>query len=188
MAAPLTARTPDTPDTWHWAITPQQIPFLKAGDPATTAKVYFDNLTKFGKIAHNYLFRKRFFRGYYEDLIQQIFVDLHRYNYENTRRLFTSILNSFNRVVFGRSIYAVSLDETLDGEEGNDATLYTILGKDDKYFVADKEDEKRVLQLLKSQEGNLSEKKLDELAALSFGVSFGNSSGLYRWLYEYCSI
>ena len=100
---------------WHWKITPEQIEKLKAKDIETLNKVYFDNLEKFKRIGKALCFKARDF-SYYEDFINQIYIDLPFYNFENLSRFYMSLIISFKRCR-NFSKYEISIDTPISGTD-----------------------------------------------------------------------
>ena len=86
-----------TPGTgWHWKITPEQIERLKAKDIVTLNKVYFDNLDKFKRIGLSFCCKSRNY-DFYGDFLNQVYVDLPFYHFENLGTLYSSLRRSFKR-------------------------------------------------------------------------------------------
>ena len=86
-----------TPGTgWHWKITPEQIERLKAKDIETLNKVYFDNLEKFKRIGITFCLKARDFY-FYDDFLNQVYVDLPFYHFENLSKFYMSLNTSFKR-------------------------------------------------------------------------------------------
>lgn len=109
-----------TPGTgWHWKITPEQIERLKAKDIETLNKVYFDNLEKFKRIGITFCLKARDFY-FYDDFLNQVYVDLPFYHFENLSKFYMSLNTSFKRCrCFSR--YEISIETPIDGT--NELTL-----------------------------------------------------------------
>ena len=92
-----------TPSNWHWAITPQQVTEIKQGNRDTINKVYFDNLPQFRKVVYN-LSRKLNALQLFDDFLQQLYLDLPRYCYDNTKTFYKSIKNTCRRIAWGSGL------------------------------------------------------------------------------------
>lgn len=178
---------PDTPERWHWAITPQQVAEIKQGNRETINKVYFDNLPKFRKIARKCCSRLRSAQSV-EDCLQQIYVDLPTFHFDNAQMFYWSVRRCC-AVACGclrKSVplwCIVSYDEPLLPE--NDFTLLdkltenmSIATTDDKELL---EQDKRVVEILQTQK-QLTELQLDYLVAVAYSVTMRR--GLYADLLQ----
>ena len=169
-----------TPENWHWDISPEDVKKLKAVDRDTINRVYFANLKKFERIANKYC---RFVirnPSYFEDCVQQIYVDLPLYDYTDNRTLYYCILTTFKRATL-RSRYEISLFAPVHGKD-KDSELADFLGKD---FFAELEEreteEEKALLMIKSQIA-LSDLERDFLTAVAFGVR--PYEGLFNYEYK----
>lgn len=159
-----------TPENWHWDITPEDVKKIKAVDRETINRVYFSNLAKFKNIAGRYCFYIIRDSSYFEDCVQQIYVDLDKFDYTNVQTFYWSILNSCRRARCA-SFREVSLfTPVITNDKGKDKTLLDILWKD--YFAELEEretGEEKALLMIKSQTA-LSELEKDFLTAIAFCV------------------
>lgn len=105
-----------TPATgWHWNITPEQIEKIKAYDGETIKKVYAENMKKFRAIGYGFCRRARNY-DCFEDFLQQIYVDMPKYDYTDTKKFYYSLKRSFfNARLFSRR--EISLETELCGDE-----------------------------------------------------------------------
>lgn len=171
-----------TPSNWHWAITYEEIAQIKAGNRKAVDKVFFDNYSKFRAIAINYC-RKKFKTDFIDDCVNQIYIDLPRYDFTDCREFYFSLLDSFiaaSSLEFGR---VCSYDTPIKSEKGDNLTLADMLGEEPKIFEKEEQEEsaRAVLEMLSEQEA-LTEAQKDRLTAFSLGVAF------YRGLYEQESV
>ncbi len=104
-----------TPSNWHWAITYEQIEKIKAGNIDELNKVYFDNLSVFRGMAYNWCAKRRVY-DFFDDCINQIYVELPSYDFENAYTFCWSIRKSFHRATFFTK-KCVSLDEPVNEED-----------------------------------------------------------------------
>ena len=171
-----------TPTNWHWIITPEQIEKIKANDRDTINKVYFDNYDKFKRIAFNKCLKWHCLQ-FIDDCIQQVYLDLPKYNFTDGRRLFNSICKSFHIACGHNGIKAFSLDAPKGGNNENKQTLFDYLadnvGAD---FYEQKreqhENERHALNIIAAQT-QLSDKDKDILTAIAFGCA------AYRGVFAY---
>ena len=178
-------REPATPANWHWAITPQQIDEIKQGNRDTIDKVYFDNLQKLRRIVFNFC-RKRDKQQFFDDCLQQIYVDLQNYRFNNSMTFFWSIKRScYYAYGFRKSEVRayISLDSPLQSQgskrqEQSSRTLADTIPAIEFDELEEQEQEKRVLTILDSLE--LSEQDKDVMTAIAFGCAV--QRGLYAWL------
>lgn len=82
---------------WHWKITPDQIERLKAKDIGTLNKVYFDNLETFKRIGLSFCRKAHRDFYYYDDFLNQVYVDLPSYNFKDTFSFYYCLIKSFKR-------------------------------------------------------------------------------------------
>ena len=157
-----------TPENWHWAITPEDVKKIKAVDRETINRVYFANLKKFERIANNYCCFVIRNPSFFEDCVQQIYVDLLFYDYTDNKTLYNCILRTFKRATL-RSRYEISLFTPVHGKD-NDSEFVDFLGKD---FFAELEEkqvgEENALIMINSQTA-LSALERDFLTAVAFRV------------------
>ena len=163
-----------TPDEWHWKITPEQIARIKAGDRETVDRVYMDNLDKFRAIAWRYCEDINRL-DIVQDCIQQIYVDLPTYNFNDTGKLYWSIRNSFRAAGMLSRRPCVSLETPLT-DNGEITLADTIAGADGFAELEEQESVRAVLDMI-AEQTQLTEKQRDQLTALAFGVA------LYRGIY-----
>lgn len=105
-----------TPGTgWHWKITPEQIERLKAKDIETLNKVYFDNLEKFKRIGLSFCCKSRNY-DFYGDFLNQVYVDLPFYRFDNLGTMYSSLRRSFKRCRMWSS-YEISIETPIDGTD-----------------------------------------------------------------------
>ena len=175
-----------TPDNWHWAITPQQVTEIKQGNRDTINKVYFDNLQKFKHIAANYC-RLRNTMQFFDDFLQQIYIDLPEYCFDDVRTFYCGLVKSYFRV-FGITPHkcidmrtCLSFDALIFGFD--DVTLGdTIQAPPDLDEAEFDEQNKRVIEIIETQP-QLTEVQKDYLTAVAFGCYFRR--GLYG---ELCNV
>ena len=163
------------PKNWHWKITPSQIARIGLNDRETINFVYFDNLPKFRKLAVKYCYHAQDF-SFLEDCIQQIYIDLPRYDYTNTKTLFYSIKKSFRRASGLKRIHFISLNEPVTEDESR--TVADYLEVDGFAELEEKEQDRNVLSII-AEQTHLTEIQRDQLTAFAFGVA------LYRGLFAY---
>lgn len=161
----------DTPDKWHWAITPEQIVKIKQRDRDTVNQVYFDNLSKFKRIAYRFC-RNSKRLSFYRDCVQQIYADMIYYDYTNVRKLYRSLYRSFYRAACFDSSRIVSLDKAMfdDSENSFIATISAPEYDPDKYTEYEKS-VKRVLQGI-ARQTQLNERGRDILTAVALNRLF----------------
>lgn len=164
------------PTGWHWKITPEQIEKIKERDRDTINKVYFDNLEQFKKMARGYCNRNGLY-GFYEDCLNQIYVDLSDYDFTTSCELAFSIKNSFARACMSCKRVVLSLDKKLnDGVRVYGDTI--VIEDTAERDFEDKESARHALELIAAQT-HLSERNKDILTAYAFGCL------AYRGLFEY---
>lgn len=170
-----------TPADWHWAITYDDIRQIKLNHRETINKVYFANIEKFERIAWSFCFRRDLL-DLKEDCVNQIYVDLPKYNYENLSRFYTGIMCSCRIATFIRSsspCFCNSLDACFEDEKnGRGRSLLDLLTYEDVPEEARKENCEKVFQIIEEQE-QLAPWQKDVLTAFAFGCT------AYRGLYEY---
>lgn len=106
-----------TPETgWHWKITPEQVEAIKANDREAINVAYFDNYQKFAKIGYNFCRRVRNYNDR-EDFLQQVYVDMPKFDYTNTLTFYLSLSRCFFSLRRGTK-KNVSLDAELTDEDG----------------------------------------------------------------------
>lgn len=106
-----------TPETgWHWKITPEQVKAIKANDREAINAAYFDNYQKFAKIGYNFCRRVHDYNDR-EDFLQQVYVDMPKFDYTNTQTFYLSLCRCFKRL---RNYISknVSFDAELTDEDG----------------------------------------------------------------------
>ncbi len=163
--------TSDTPDKWHWAITPWQIRFIKQNDRDTINQVYFDNLDKFKRIARKYCFKYRKWWAF-GDILNQIYIDLPRYNYTTAQKLYCGIKRSMYDAVYMNGVVMLSLDKMLF----DDTKREIITAIPAPEYDPDKETEyekslRRVLQGI-ARQTQLKERDRDILTARALNIPF----------------
>ena len=164
-----------TPENWHWAITPDDVKKIKAVDRETINRVYFDNLFKFRSMAGKFCRDHRCRSRWYEDMVQQIYVDLPKYNYTNRRTFANGIIKSFWSVFKGVSFGNCGSFETALSDD--DKSLADVIGVDTFNFIIDHEDDdKQVLTIISTQD-HLTDLQRDFLTAVAFACT------PYRGLY-----
>lgn len=105
-----------TPETgWHWKITPEQVEAIKANDREAINVAYFDNYQKFAKIGYNFCRRVHDYNDR-EDFLQQVYVDMPKFDYANTRTFYFSLSRCFFTLRHGLS-RNVSLDAELSDDD-----------------------------------------------------------------------
>lgn len=167
-----------TPENWHWKITPQQIQEIKQGNRDTLATVYFDNLPTFRRVVYN-ICRRHNLLCFFEDCLQQIFVDLEHYHFENTKRFYSSLLVSC-LIAFGASFksvpfkYCISLETPLRSvvkeQEFDGNTLADTLVAKECFEDTDNEENKRLVEIIEGQ--HLTPAQSDLLCALGIGCNY----------------
>ncbi|MBD5131080.1 MAG: hypothetical protein HDT28_00560 [Clostridiales bacterium] len=170
----------DTPDKWHWAITPEQIEKIKANDRDTINQVYFDNLDKFKRIARKYCFKYRKWWAF-GDMVNQIYLDLPYYKYMTAKTFYRCIRNSIYNAIYINRCAVLSLDKLLSDD--STATLITMIPAPE--YDPDKDIEyeksvKRVLQGIARQQ--ISEHWRDRLTATALNIPF--YAGVFKYEYE----
>lgn len=166
-----------TPENWHWAITPEDVKKIKAVDRDTIDRVYFANLEQFSKCA--FLFcRKRGKRSFFEDCVQQIYLDLPNYDYTNVGTFWRGILKTFRRCCCN-PFRVVSLFATIGrNKDGDELTLIDVLGEDVFKALEEREDgERQAIRIISAQTA-LSDNERDFLTAVAFRCT------PYRGLYN----
>lgn len=163
---------------WHWKITPEDTARIKAGDRETVNRVYFDNLSIFRKMAGKYCFYAGSY-DFYEDCIQQIYIDMTCYDYTNAKSLYWSIRKSFRRASMLTTVPTVSLESPVTDD--GDKVLGDYIGVDGFAELDEKEHARNVLSLIGEQK-QLTERQRDQLTAFAFGVAAYR--GLYEWEYR----
>lgn len=164
-----------TAGAWHWKITPEQITKIKAGERETINRVYFDNLPTFERMARKYC--RHFFRLYefLGDCVNQIYVDMPDYDYNDALSLYFSIHASFARASLANRRRTVSLDLPVKEKEG--ATLGDFIEGESGFEALErKEHEKTVLTIIAGQ-NRLTELQRDYLTAYAFNCR------VYRGIY-----
>lgn len=171
-----------TPDNWHWAIIPQQVIEIKQGNRDTINKVYFDNLPKFQKVISN--FYRNFERlQFFDDCIQQIYLDLPRYRFDNSSTFYRSLLRTARCVAgfYGQQFdifRCVSFETPL--KSCDDKTVADTLQVLFEYTETEQaEQNKRIVQIIQTQR-HLTEYQQDWLVAVAFGCEYRR--GLYDTL------
>lgn len=157
-----------TPENWHWNISPEEVQKIKAVDRETIDRVYFSNLEKFKGIVGKYCYHIIRDPYYINDCLQQIYVDLDKFDYTNNRTFYYSLINCFRRAR-RHSTLEISLFTPVKGKD-NDRELADFLGKD---FFAELEEretgEEKALVMIKSQT-ELTDLERDFLTAVAFRV------------------
>lgn len=164
----------ETPDKWHWKITPEQIARIKVGERETVNRVYMGNLGKFRAMAWRYCESINRL-DIVQDCIQQIYVDLPAYNFRDTGKLYWSIRKSFRAAGMLTRRPCVSLETPLT-DNGEITLADTIAGADGFAELEEQENARAVLDMI-AEQTQLTEKQRDQLTALAFGVA------LYRGIY-----
>lgn len=164
----------ETPDKWHWKITPEQIAKIKAGERETINRVYMDNLDKFRAMAGRYC-RDINRLDIVQDCVQQIYIDLPAYDFTNSGRLYWSIRNSFRAAGMLTRRPCVSLETPLT-EDGEVTLADTIEGESGFERMDEEENARAVLEMI-AEQTQLTDKQRDQLTAIAFGVA------LYRGIY-----
>lgn len=176
-----------TAENWHWIITREDIEKIYENCRETINRVYFANLSKFGRIANKYITMRQA-QGIYidrsvaEDIKQQIYIDLPYYNFENVLTLFCDIRRTCGNVALGRSAFGESLDSAAWDNEKSTADE----SKFDRYLCDDsaeaalelEESEKRVIKAVAEQKA-LTERQRDILTAVALKVR------AYRGIFAY---
>lgn len=162
-----------SPTAWHWKITPVQIDRIRANDRETINRVYMDNLPVFRRMAGKYC---RHIRQpeFFEDCIQQIYVDLPNYNFDNSMRLYWSIRHSFFRASLCNRVSCLSLDAPFSDDDSQ--TLADCIGVNGFAELEEKEHARNVLMII-AEQTQLTEYQRDQLTALAFGCA------AYRGIY-----
>ncbi len=165
-----------TPENWHWKITPEQIARIKVRDRDTVNQVYFDNLDKFKKMAYRYCRLAKQY-SYFRDCVQQIYVDMMDYDYTDSRVLFWSIRRSFWRATGLTKKPSVSLDQPILDGNGVLSDIIPVYDTAERDFERS-EEEKHALELIAAQT-QLSARAKDVLTAYAFNCL------AYRGLFDY---
>ena len=165
-----------TPENWHWKITPEQIARIKVRDRDTVNQVYFDNLDKFKAMAYRYCrIHKQY--SYFRDCVQQVYVDMMDYDYTDSRVLFWSIRHSFWRATGLTNKPFVSLDAPILDGNGVLSDIIPVYDTAERDFERS-EEERHVLELIAAQT-QLSARAKDVLTAYAFNCL------AYRGLFDY---
>lgn len=172
------------PTNWHWKITPEQIPKIKANDRDTINRVYFDNLSTFRAMAGKYCRHTQLF-DFFEDCIQQIYVDLPKYRYDDAKALYWGIRTSFIFASLANRHCCASLDARLSDDEDENLTLLDCIGVDGFKESEEREQARNVLSII-AEQVQLTEQQRDMLTAFAFGcrVYRGIFSDEYREAYS----
>lgn len=170
--------TPKTPANWHWKITPKDVAEIKLGNRETINRVYFDNYDHF-KFFVVRLIEKKFGRdfSYVEDFLQQIYVDLPKYDYTNSLRFWWSIYTRFYYLKNGRKSVRAFSYENKDGDTEGWSLFDTLVAPEEKTDEERIEENAAALRLIENQK-QLTERARDILMAEAFGCI------VYRGLYE----
>lgn len=168
------------PTGWHWAITPEQIERIRQRDRDTVNQVYFDNLSKFKRIAYRFC-RKSKRLSYYRDCVQQIYADILDYDFTNIKSLYWSLYHSFYRAVGYTRYRTVSLDKPMF-DDGNGTLQDIIPSLDTVLSEAEKrERERHALEIIAAQT-QLTERSKDFLTAYAFNCLA--YTGLFAYEYS----
>lgn len=163
------------PPYWHWAITCEQIAEIKKGNRTTIDKVYFDNFAKFKNVAYKFCM-SHYKKGFINDILQQIYLDLPSYNFSDTRAFYFSFRRTIIDVVYS-SLKTFSYDRLLAGTE--DLTFEDVLSCE---YVPEEqiiEENQKAFDIIDSQK-HLTECQKDYLVAVAFGISLKDYKGLYE--------
>lgn len=163
--------TSDTPDKWHWAITPEQIEKIKANDRDTINQVYFDNFDKFKRIARKFCFTCRKWWAF-GDIINQIYLDLSCYKYATAKTFYGGIRKSIYNAIYMNGFSTLSLDEMLFNDKTR--TFITMIPAPEYDPDKDTEYEKSVKRVLQgiARQTQLKERGRDLLTARALNIPF----------------
>lgn len=166
-----------TPDNWDWYITPKQIEEIKQCNRKTINDVYFDNCSRFARIARKFCVEHHK-QSDYEDCLQQIYIDLPLYNFSNKSTLYRSILNTLRRVSFSKfSVLSYDMPIHTKKEGNREMFLADLVGAYDKYDIENDVELRKVVDIVSAQT-QLSSVQKDILIAYALGCE------VYRGLYE----
>lgn len=157
---------PATPQDWHWAITPQDIDKIKAYDWETVKAVYFANFDKFKRVACSFCNKYDVQLYGVDDCMQQIYVDLPRYDFRNTISLYHSLKHSFAQALGFSKHRTISLETPLFN--GDDTTLGDTIAVYDIDEVETQEQEQKVVEMV-AEQTQLTDNQRDTLIAAAFG-------------------
>lgn len=170
-------QAPATPDCWHWAITPADIEEIKAGNRDTVNRVYFDNYEKFKKISRKFCYRY-FSPQLIEDFLQQVYLDLPKYDFSNAKTFFSGLLASFLTLKFGRSVKTTSYEKELFADDDG-KTLLDILKAPEVQSESERKAENAAALRLIDLQRQLTEAQKDYLTAVAFGCA------VFKGLFDY---
>ncbi len=170
------------PSGWHWEITPEQVEKIKANDLETINRVYFDNYYKFERIAKHYCYKVRR-QDCLQDCLQQIYVDLPIYKYDEVNAFYLSLKRSFR---YACGLYkgmryqdVVSLDSlTRNRENGDKRALSCFISAPERTDTDRQEDERHVLKMIAAQT-RLTDNGRDYLTSVAFDCK------VYKGLFDY---
>lgn len=168
-------QAPATPDHWHWAITPADIEEIKAGNRTTVNRVYFDNYEKFKHIAYKFCYRY-FSPQLIEDFLQQIYLDLPKYDFSNVKTFYCGLQRSFLNLRFGRSVQVYSIELKAD-DDGK--TLLDFLKAPEVQSESERKAENAAALRLIDLQRQLTEAQKDYLTAVAFGCA------VFKGLFDY---
>lgn len=170
------------PSNWHWSITQQQIEYIKQGNRDVINKIYIDNYDKFCKIFRNFCF-KGCNKSFYDDCVQQCYLDLPLYDYTNRETLFYSLFNTYCKVCYGGSKHIARKNlvyyDALLSDDSDETFLNKISEQVPSIFVDEAEaieEDKRVLAIIQSQP-QLTDLQRDYLVAVAYSLKMRR--GLY---------
>lgn len=173
MSSKDRSSSPDTPERWHWAITPTQVEALKQGNNIVMCQVFTDNLTKLKSIIYRYCYRTKNLQ-WQGDCLNQVYIDLPRYDYTNTKTLFWSLRWSFRRACNSQASVCVSFDAPIRKgknrhQDGSiDGTLGDFIAVDGFAELEEEESRKRALAII-AEQTQLTERQRDVLTAIALG-------------------
>lgn len=170
---------------WHWKITDEQVERLKAGDLEARNEIYFDNLYMFRIVTVNYLHKKRCLQ-FVEDCVQQIYVDLDTFIYNDRGSFYFSLIHSFNRVIGYIPYHSLDAPVSKDSFTTFSETLISTCVVIDPLTHMINKETYGVLALKMIGQQKITEHEKDMLTAFAFSVP--RERGLYRdYVQEYAS-
>ena len=178
MAA-LNRGAPDTPDTWHWEIMPEDIVKIKLGDRAIINEVFLRIMPKIRRMAAKYCWKRCGKPDFVLDCVHQAYVFFPSFNFLNTKTLYWSIRRSFSIASMASYNPPLSLDAPIRDTDG--LTLADSIQASDCSEVEEDEATKRAVMMIATQK-HLSEDQRDFLCACAFGIPVHR--GLYHEAYK----
>ena len=173
---------------WLWKITATQIEKIKAKDGEVIRRFWEDNERLIKNIIKKQVLFLRLrnvksVRLYeFNDFLNQVYVDLPLYNYENSKRLYYSIVRSVEKTAFGGySVFVTWTDlkrEDLEFVEAIDMPYEDTYFQDMEY----KELAKITINIIANQK-QLTDMQKDVLTSVAFG--WCDIKGAYEYAQNY---